>query len=976
MPRGPRFLPPAEAPAPMEPVCLVERVPTSGMLRVNPSALRQLRMLAQPLHVLAVFGPRRTGKSFLLDQLAGAAAGSGPQRGIWMRCLSHPTRAQHSLVLLDTEGFPDHEQDDKDAFSRLFVLNVLLSSVFVYNSCGDGDPQAQLERLTYVRELPRRVRVLPECCEPWDSGVLLSTVLPAFVWCLRDVAPDPQLDWELEEEQHNLDSTVSAAPGADHSLTRCIQSTFSCRKLFRFCPPGLDGEWGTLPAPLGPLHPTFQRQLEHFQQYVLSCEPKGTLGKHLVDGTFLAGMLERIVELLGRDEAILLQEVCKELLEATIPHEVEGCRTPSPSGPVLESRGAASATQLLRPDPKVEAVVILQASAASDRGGTGGASAQVSLWDPAQATSATGPICLVENVPSHGLKVNREALVQLQARSQPVVVVAIAGLYRTGKSYLMNRLAGKKTGFSLGSTIQSHTKGIWMWCVPHPRRPSHTLVLLDTEGLGDVEKGNTKNDTWIFTLAVLLSSTLVYNSLGIIDQGAMDRLHYVTELTEHIQAKAAPGAGLAATGDGADFVRFFPAFVWAVRDFTLQLRLDGRDITADEYLEHTLRLKPGDDQCAQAYNLPRQCLRHFFPTRKCFVFEQPARGQDLHQLEELHDDQLNLGFREQVARFCAHIWATAQAKALPGGHIVTGKLLGDLVVTYVDAIRSGVVPCLENAVLALAQVENSAAVEEAMARYQTVRVPWSVLPTETLQELLALHAQAEHDALEVFMARAFKDEDHLFQRSLKEQLDVELSKLCAANEQASHDRCQAALLELSGDLEAHISSGTYAVPGGYQRYLDERQRVVDQYQQVSCKGLMAMSALQEFLLSQDAVADTIRQADQSLSEHDRELAGQRARAEAAEHEAAVQRMAHKAAEQRQQEAKRSHAEHVQQLEARLETERQQLLAEYQRALDHKLKEQEQLLHQGFQDKAEQLQAEIRGLQSQMSQSRRPTCMLF
>ena len=36
--------------------------------------------------------------------------------------------------------------------------------------------------------------------------------------------------------------------------------------------------------------------------------------------------------------------------------------------------------------------------------------------------------------------------------------------------------------------MQSHTKGIWMWCVPHPQKPDHTLVLLDTEGLGDVEK--------------------------------------------------------------------------------------------------------------------------------------------------------------------------------------------------------------------------------------------------------------------------------------------------------------------------------------------------------------------------------------------------------------------------------------------------------------------------------------------------------
>ena len=44
------------------------------------------------------------------------------------------------------------------------------------------------------------------------------------------------------------------------------------------------------------------------------------------------------------------------------------------------------------------------------------------------------------------------------------------------------------SGFPLGSTVQSETKGIWMWCVPHPHKNDQTLVLLDTEGLGDVAK--------------------------------------------------------------------------------------------------------------------------------------------------------------------------------------------------------------------------------------------------------------------------------------------------------------------------------------------------------------------------------------------------------------------------------------------------------------------------------------------------------
>nr|XP_060485276.1 guanylate-binding protein 5-like [Panthera onca]XP_060485277.1 guanylate-binding protein 5-like [Panthera onca] len=102
------------------------------------------------------------------------------------------------------------------------------------------------------------------------------------------------------------------------------------------------------------------------------------------------------------------------------------------------------------------------------------------------------PVCLIENTEGQ-LVVNQEALEILSATKNPLVVVAIVGLYRTGKSYLLNKLAGKNKGFSIGSTVQSHTKGIWMWCMPHPKKPDHTLVLLDTEGLGDVEKVRNRN---------------------------------------------------------------------------------------------------------------------------------------------------------------------------------------------------------------------------------------------------------------------------------------------------------------------------------------------------------------------------------------------------------------------------------------------------------------------------------------------------
>ena len=55
------------------------------------------------------------------------------------------------------------------------------------------------------------------------------------------------------------------------------------------------------------------------------------------------------------------------------------------------------------------------------------------------------PECLIENINGR-LVVNPKTAQILPAIRQPVVVVAIVGLYRTGKSYLMNKLAGKNKG--------------------------------------------------------------------------------------------------------------------------------------------------------------------------------------------------------------------------------------------------------------------------------------------------------------------------------------------------------------------------------------------------------------------------------------------------------------------------------------------------------------------------------------------------
>uniref|UniRef100_A0A5F9CE06 GB1/RHD3-type G domain-containing protein n=1 Tax=Oryctolagus cuniculus TaxID=9986 RepID=A0A5F9CE06_RABIT len=494
---------------------------------------------------------------------------------------------------------------------------------------------------------------------------------------------------------------------------------------------------------------------------------------------------------------------------------------------------------------------------------TAGSHIPLSGFSGLQVTMATDitmktPICLVENW-EEKLTVNPKALEILNQISQPVVVVAIVGLYRTGKSYLMNRLAGQNHGFPLGSTVQSQTKGIWMWCVPHPSKPNHTLVLLDTEGLGDVEKGDPKNDSWIFALAVLLSSAFVYNSLGTINHQALEQLHFVTELTELIRARSSPPSD--EVEDSAEFVSFFPDFVWAVRDFTLELNLKGQPITEDEYLENALKLIPG---------------------------------------------------------------------------------LGSLVEMYVDTINSGAVPCLENAVTTLAQRENAAAVQKAAEHYSRQMAQRLVLPTDTLQELLDVHAACEREAVEIFMEHSFKDDTGEFQKNLLETTEQKKEDFLLQNEEASVKYCQAELTRLSASLMESISRGVFSAPEGHRLYLEARKRIEEEYELVPRKGVKATEVLQTFLQSQAAAENSILQADKALTAGEKALAAEEAKREAAEKEREVLRQGEQEMQQKMEAQERSFQENIAQLKEKMEREREDLLREQERMLEHKLKATEVL----------------------------------
>ncbi|KAK7130462.1 hypothetical protein R3I93_019952 [Phoxinus phoxinus] len=564
------------------------------------------------------------------------------------------------------------------------------------------------------------------------------------------------------------------------------------------------------------------------------------------------------------------------------------------------------------------------------------------------------PVCLIDTGSEGKLCVQESALQILQQIQEPVVVVAVVGLYRTGKSYLMNRLAGKQTGFALGSTIESKTKGIWMWCVSHPTKAGTTLVLLDTEGLGDVDKGDSKHDTNIFCLAVLLSSTLVYNSRGTIDNRAVEELQFVTELTECIKVKSSDED----TDDSTEFVKFFPSFIWAVRDFTLERKIDGKDATENEYLEFALKLKHGTSKKVMEFNLPRECIQKFFPSRTCFTFPFPTAPENVSRLESLDPADLSSEFLDVTDRFCKFVFHESHVKKLKDGITVNGRVLSHLVKMYVDTISSGAVPCLENAVIAMAMIENESAVKEGLQVYKSgMEKLKDSFPVE-MKDVSSEHQHLSSMATQTFMKRSFRDTDGKYLKSLEEHINKLFDGYLCQNEQASKRRCEDLLSLLSEPMTEKLKQGFYAKPGGYDLFCKDLEDIVKNYNSQANKEVKAEEVLEEFLKQKSVESKAILQADKKLTEKEKIIKEETEKAALLKQEIKAKEEKQRKLEEKMEAERRSNEERMIQMKVKMDEEIRLQREEAERAMDSKLREQADLLEKGFKEKADRMSQEM------------------
>ena len=296
--------------------------------------------------------------------------------------------------------------------------------------------------------------------------------------------------------------------------------------------------------------------------------------------------------------------------------------------------------------------------------------------------------------------INEEAKKLLSQKSNDNLgIISLVGKYRTGKSFLLNRVIlerNKNLGFGVAPTIRPCTKGIWIWSDPLIINNVHNpgpfpAYLIDTEGLGAYDE-EINHDSKIFLIAVLISSLFIYNSFGAIDENQVSNLSFVLDLSKTIKIKS-----VQIEDNEEELAKYFPTLLWLLRDFSLKLEdKNGNVITEKQYLENALRELSGLTNSIEEKNRIRNLIRAYFPERDCFVMVRPTENEeDLQNLQNLPDNKFRKEFLEQSKIFKNKVFKKTKPKRL-NGKALTGAMLVEFVQNIIDSINAGCIPVIED----------------------------------------------------------------------------------------------------------------------------------------------------------------------------------------------------------------------------------------------------------------------------------------
>ena len=428
------------------------------------------------------------------------------------------------------------------------------------------------------------------------------------------------------------------------------------------------------------------------------------------------------------------------------------------------------------------------------------------------------PIKLIDF--SKGFKINPEALDFLRSIKDEIIIVSVIGKARTGKSYLMNLLldlVGKGEGFQVASTLQSCTKGIWLWGTPkNSFNGKAKIVFLDSEGTSSIDKSTKTYDSRIFALVSLISSLFLYNTYSNIDEHGINELSLAAHLSNAIT-----------TNSNIDkdelLTELSPKFIWIIRDFMLEKvhPETGQEISSKEYLELCLKNK----RCgkgAKDNNIIRQNIIKYFPERDCVTLVRPVDNEeDLKRLNSIPYNNLKPEFKMEFKSLKDKIFKEALPKKLNGKKL-NGPALATLIEEFVKVINSGKIPNINNTWDSVIEKDVSDAFNKSYKLFKNNltslnleknNVNNSADLIKKLYEFKYISINNFDNLLQsngdTFKQNAYKKMYLDNKNNLNNKIDTTIKKLVAKNETQSSNYCEGIFNDLYKSFESRLTPNNF-----------------------------------------------------------------------------------------------------------------------------------------------------------------------
>lgn len=303
------------------------------------------------------------------------------------------------------------------------------------------------------------------------------------------------------------------------------------------------------------------------------------------------------------------------------------------------------------------------------------------------------PFQIVRPTPNHSsLIAVPEGLLKLQEHRGDISLVSVVGPYHSGKSFLLNSLLGDPKAFSVGRKTSPETMGIWLCRTALTAADGSEVWLMDSEGFfgPGVDEGY---DAKVFTIAALLGSHLVYNSVKIIDQQAVSLLEILMHRAQLFRSRSS----VHASDKVPEFLltESFPPLTWVVEDFVQELparfQQEGATGWLTTYLSESyssgIRRERGSVGNANKTE-DNFITKVFRDVRVHTLFLPATTKQQLQDLSQLSWNELTNEYRTEVEALRQYLLRNIHARRFQGSK-ATGAALASSMHFIVQALQHG-----------------------------------------------------------------------------------------------------------------------------------------------------------------------------------------------------------------------------------------------------------------------------------------------